>query len=108
MTSRSRATAIAVALSAVAAAHTAAAQNSPLSRGFEPGPPLGGSAPVTSLWYYGPSYSVRYDRAPPVAGQPYRPSLRDDPFYGPDYAERLERGRRFGPPPAPASRFDLR
>ncbi|MFO0989336.1 MAG: hypothetical protein U1F37_18575 [Alphaproteobacteria bacterium] len=108
MAYRSHAAAIAVALAAAAAAHTAAAQNSPLSRGFAPGPAFGGSAPVTSLWYYGPSYGVRYDRAPPGAGQPYRPSLRDDPFYGPDYAERLERGWRFGPPPAPPSRFDPR
>jgi hypothetical protein len=107
MAFRSTATALAIAVSAAFAA-TAAAQSSPLSRSFEAGTPLGGGTQVPSLWYYGPSYSLRYDRRPPGAGQPYRPSLRNDPYYGPDYVDRLERGQRFGPIPEWPYRFDGR
>jgi hypothetical protein len=95
-------------MAAAFAAADAAAQSSPLSRSFEAGPPFGGSAQVPSLWYYGPSYSLRYDRRPRGAGQPYRPSLRSDPYYGPDYVDRLERGQRFGPVPAWPYRHDVR
>jgi hypothetical protein len=89
----------AAALLALAAlwAADAAAQSSPLSRSFST-PSLGGSTQVPSLWYYGPSYSLNYDKAPPGgAGPTYRASLHFDPYYGPDYQERLERGHRFGP-----------
>lgn len=103
-----RPAAIALAAACALAATEAAAQNSPLSRGFEAGSPLGGSPPVTSLWYYGPSYSLRYDRAPPGMGQPHRPSLRNDPYYGRDWAERQERGHRFGPLPEWPDRWDVR
>jgi hypothetical protein len=89
----------AAALFALAAlwAPGAAAQSSPLSRSFST-PSLGGSTQVPSLWYYGPSYSLNYDKPPPGgAGQAYRPSLHFDPYYGYDYQERFERGQRFGP-----------
>jgi hypothetical protein len=71
--------------------------SAPRSLGFGAGP-LGGSAQAPSLWYYGPSYSLYYDRLPPGLpnpGQPYRPSLRSDPYYGYDYLDRSERGHRF-------------
>lgn len=93
-----RSHAIAIAVTAAFGGANAAAQSSPLSRSFEAGTPLGG-ARVPSLWYYGPSYSLGYDRPPPGAGQPYRPSLRSDPYYGPDYGDRVDRGQRFGPVP---------
>ncbi len=99
--------AVAIAILAFTPAN-AAAQASPLSRGFESGSPLGGSTRVPSLWYYGPSYSLGYDRPPQGAGQPYRPSLRNDPYYGQDYLDRLERGRRFGPLPELPYRYDVR
>ena len=73
------------------------AQSSPLSRGFATGSPFGGRTQVQSLYYYGPSYSRGYDRPPADVGQPYPPSLREDPFYGPDYIDRLDRGQRFIP-----------
>ena len=105
---RLRAAATALAATAAFAAADSAAQNSPLSREFEAATPLGGNAPVKSLWYYGPSYGLRYDRAPPGAGQPYRPSLRDDPYYGPEWADRMERGQRFGLPAEWPGRRDIR
>ena len=106
---RSNAVALAVMLIAAFAAADAAAQSSPLSRSFGPAPLIGGSREAPSLWYYGPSYSLRYDRPPPGgAGQIYRPSLRNDPFYGPDYVDRLERGQRFGPTPEWAPRMNER
>jgi hypothetical protein len=108
MALRSNVAVTVITIAAAFAAADAAAQSSPLSRGFEAGPPLGGSTQVPSLWYYGPSYSLRYDRRPPGAGQPYRPSLRNDPYYGPDYVDRLERGQRFGPIPEWPYRFDVR
>lgn len=108
MSVRSSVAAITIAMAAAFAAANAAAQSSPLSRSFETGSPLGGSTRVPSLWYYGPSYSLGYDRAPPGAGQPYRPSLRNDPYYGPDYLDRQERGQRFGPLPEWPYRFDIR
>jgi hypothetical protein len=98
----------AIGIAAAFAASNAAAQSSLLSRSFESGSPLGGSARVPSLWYYGPSYSLGYDRPPPGAGQPYRPSLRNDPYYGRDYLDRLERGQRFGPLPELPYRYDVR
>ena len=86
----------------------ALAQSSPLSRGFGAGAPFGGRAQVPSLYYYGPSYSHGYDRPPPGAGQRYRPSLRNDPYYGRDYVDRLERGQRFGAFPPWYERFNDR
>lgn len=88
---------LAAAAAAAIAAADAAAQSSPLSRSFGASPLIGGGAQAPALWYYGPSYSLGYDRPPAGAGQPYRPSLRDDPFYGPDFVDRFERGQRFGP-----------
>lgn len=100
MALRSSLAAFAVVLAAAFTAADAAAQSSPLSRSFGTAPMIGGSTHVPSLWYYGPTYSLRYDRPPPGgAGPGYRPSLRNDPFYGPDYVDRLERGQRFGPVP---------
>jgi hypothetical protein len=104
----SRAAALAITVTVACAAPDAAAQPSPLSRVLEGGSPFGDGVQVRSLWYYGPSYSLRYDRPPTGAGQPYRPSLRNDPYFGPDYADRLERGRRFGPVPEWPRRFDAR
>jgi hypothetical protein len=78
----------------------ASAQSSPLSRSFNTAPLSGGTTQPPSLWYYGPSYSLYYDRPPAGAvgtGPAYRPSLRYDPYYGPDYLHRVERGQRFGP-----------
>ncbi|HEY7608844.1 MAG TPA: hypothetical protein VIF14_06395 [Alphaproteobacteria bacterium] len=87
------------AFAAAATADASAAElSAPRSLGFGPSA-LGSAAQTPSLWYYGPSYSLRYDRLPagaPHPGQPYRPSLRSDPFYGSDYLERSERGHRFG------------
>ena len=101
--------AFAALLAAVFATTEAAAQSSPLSRSFGTAPTIGGSTQVPSLWYYGPSYSLRYDRPPPGgAGPGYRPSLRSDPFYGPDYLDRVERGQRFGPIPEWPYRFESR
>jgi len=88
---------LAAVTTAAFAASEAAAQSSPLSRSFGASPLAGRSHQAPALWYYGPSYSLGYDRPPAGAGQPYRPSLRNDPFYGPDYGDRFERGQRFGP-----------
>ena len=89
-----------VAVLAVASAATALAAelSAPRSLGFGTGP-LGGPSQPPSLWYYGPSYSLRYDRPPSGTanpGPPYQPSLQSDPFYGSDYLDRSERGHRFG------------
>jgi len=101
--------AAAISVTAALASANASAQSSPLSRSFSAPPPMGGSVQVPSLWYYGPSYSLRYDRPPPGgAGPSYRPSLRSDPFYGPDYLDRVERGQRFGPIPEWPYRFESR
>lgn len=85
---------------AALAAPGAAAQSSPLSRSFNSTPLSGGPSQPSSLWYYGPSYSLYYDRPAPGSvgtGPTYRPSLQYDPYYGPDYLDRAERGQRFGP-----------
>jgi hypothetical protein len=73
--------------------------SSPLSQSFNRSPLSGnsGSTQAPSLWYYGPSYSLYYDRPPPGGTGPiYRPSHHYDPFYGPDYFDRYERGHLFG------------
>ncbi len=101
MVHRSPALAAAFLALAVFAAAPAPAQDlysTPLSRGFA-APPLRGSVQAPALWYYGPSYSLYYDRPPAGAtstGPAYRPSHRTDPFYGRDFLERSERGERFG------------
>lgn len=100
--------AILAAIMAAAAASEAGAQSSPISQSFGASPLAGRSHQAPALWYYGPSYSLGYDRPPAGAGQPYRPSLRDDPFYGPDYVDRYERGQRFGPFPATRPRPGIR
>ena len=98
--------AFALMLAAAFGAADALAQSSPLSRGFGTAPLIDGTAQAPSLWYYGPSYSLRYDRPPTGgAGPGYRPSLRFDPYYGSDYVDRLERGQRFGPIPEWPYRF---
>ena len=76
----------------------AAELSAPRSLGFGTSP-LGGPSQPRSLWYYGPSYSLRYDRPPSGTANPdppYQPSLQSDPFYGSDYLDRSERGHRFG------------
>jgi len=100
MAFRSLAFVAALFASGALAAPEASAQSSPLSRSFNSAPLSGGPSQPSSLWYYGPSYSLYYDRPPPGAvgtGPAYRPSLQYDPYYGPDYLDRVERGQRFGP-----------
>lgn len=74
--------------------------SSPLSQSFSRSSPLSGnsgSVQAPSLWYYGPSYSLYYDRLPPGGTcQIYRPSHHYDPYYGYDYFDRYERGHIFG------------
>jgi hypothetical protein len=84
------------------AAPSALAQSSPLSRSFSNSTsPLGGATTQPpALRYYGQSYSLYYDKPPAGGVDPgpaYAPSLRYDPYYGPHYLERFERGQRFGP-----------
>ena len=94
---------LSAALAALAlAAAPAIAQDrgsSPLSRSFTQSSPLSantGGVQPPSLWYYGPSYSLYYDRPPPGGtGHVYRPSHHYDPFYGYDYLDRYERGHLF-------------
>jgi hypothetical protein len=101
MTFRSLAFAAAAILAAGFAAAQAAAQSSPLSRNFGSSTaPLGGAGQAPSLWHYGQSYSLYYDKPPAGnagTGPSYQPSLRNDPYYGPDYVDRYDRGERFGP-----------
>lgn len=107
-----RSLAFLAALLALAALSTpeAPAQSSPLSRSFSTSTPLGATTTQPpSLWYYGQSYSLYYDRPPAGAagtGPVYRPSLQYDPYYGPDYLDRIERGQRFGPLPPWHERFN--
>lgn len=99
---RSAALAAAILAGAALAISPAAAQDrysSPLSQSFAR-PPLGGTtAQAPSLWYYGQSYSLYYDRPPAGSagtGYTYQPSPLFDPYYGYDFLERSERGHRFG------------
>lgn len=99
---RSTAFAAAILAGAAFAISPAAAQersSSPLSQSFTRSPLAGGPTQAPSLWYYGPSYSLYYDRPPAGAartGPVYQPSPFADPYYGYDYLERSERGHRFG------------
>jgi hypothetical protein len=99
-------------LAAAFAAPQTAAQSSPLSRSFGSSTsPLGGSTQAPSLWYYGQSYSLYYDKPPAGsagAGPSYQPSLRNDPYYGTDYVDRYDRGERFGPVWRWPDRYDHR
>jgi hypothetical protein len=110
MSFRSFAAAIALIASTVLIAPPASAQSSPLSRSFNTAPLSGGmTTQPPSLWYYGQSYSLYYDRPPPgAAGRSYQPSLQYDPYYGPDYLDRVERGQRFGPVSPWPHRFEGR
>jgi hypothetical protein len=93
------ATILAIAPLAISPAIAQERASSPLSQSFTRSPLVGGPTQAPSLWYYGPSYSLYYDRPPAGAagtGPVYQPSPFADPYYGYDFLERSERGHRFG------------